>query len=126
MLDRLAERLRRRVEGAEEALDLALVQPLRAEERQQRPRVGGLLRPEATETAAGEGGAESAAACVRDRAEAGRPMGDAHADEAARLALRADARRRDLRLASVQERRHDLEELVLVHRAAAQLEVDGD
>ena len=51
-------------------------------------------------------------------------MRDRDAHDSALLALRADARRRDAGLAAVQERRHDLEQLALVDRAAVQLEVD--
>ena len=53
-------------------------------------------------------------------------MGDRHADRAASLALRADARRGDLGTAAGQLGADHLEQLVLVDRAAAQLEVNSD
>ena len=87
---------------------------------------GRLHRPEAAVAAAVVGRAECAAAGVRDRPEAGRAVGDHHADVAARLALEADAVRRDLRPAAVNERSDHLEQLALVDRAAVQFVVDLD
>ena len=49
-----------------------------------------------------------------------------HADGAAQLALDADAVRRRVRLARIQERRQHLDQLVLVDRTAVQLEIDLD
>ena len=52
------------------------------------------------------------------------PVRDHHAGRAARLALEADARRRQARRPAVEQREHRLDELRLRDRAAAQLEVD--
>ena len=92
----------------------------------QRDRVRRLHRAEAAVAAAVVGRAERAAAGVGDRAEARRAVRDHDADVAAPLALHADARRRDVRPPAVEERRDHLEQLALVDRAAAQLEVDRD
>src|SRR5579859_3112031 len=76
------------VEGAEDAVDGA---PVHAEHVQlpgQGDGVRGLHRPEAAVAAAVVRGAERSAAGVRDRAEAGRAVGDHDADRAAPLALR--------------------------------------
>ena len=61
-----------------------------------------------------------------DRTEARGAVGDGDADVAAALALHADALTGDPRPAALQECRDDLEQLRLVDRAAAQLEVDRD
>ncbi len=87
-------------------------------------RVRRLLRPEAAVAAAVVGRADRAAAGLRHRPEAGRAVRHHDADVAAQLALDADAvgamfGRRPFRKAL-----DHLEQLVLVDRAAAQLEVD--
>src|SRR6516165_5768850 len=119
MVDRLLERLGSGVEGAEEALDVAVAAAEPPQQRHQRARVRALHGPETAEAAAVVGGAERVAAGLRDRAETRRAMRHHHANDAAPLALGANARGRDTGPAAVQERRHDLEQLALVDRAAA-------
>ena len=53
-------------------------------------------------------------------------MGDHHADEAATLAVEADTVRRRVWLSSVEKGADDLDELLLIDRAAAQLEIDAN
>ena len=60
-----------------------------------------------------------------DRAQARRAVGDHHADIAAQLALDADAVRAAITgLRPARKARDHLDELALVDRAAAQLEID--
>src|SRR5690242_258004 len=89
------------VEGAEDIVDLAVAHAEEVQAPGQRRGVRCLLRSEAAVAAAVVRRADRAAACVRDRAEARRPVGDRHADGAAPLALHADALRRDVRPAAV-------------------------
>ena len=60
---------------------------------------------------------------MRDRSQAGRAMRHHHADVALELALDADAVGRRHRPAAGEEGGDDLEQLALVDRAAAQLEI---
>jgi hypothetical protein len=88
--------------------------------------VGLLHRAEAAVAAAREVGAERAAAGLRGGAQAGLPVGDHDAHGAAALALEAHGVVGHLRLAAGQGGADHLEQLPLVDRAAAQLEVDED
>ena len=83
------------------------------------------IGPEAAVAAAVVRRAERAAAGLRHRAEARRAVRDHHADVAARACTRRRRCRRDRGPAAVQERGDHLEQLALVDRAAAQLEVDA-
>ena len=113
------------VEGAVDAHEVALARPRARHPRAQRRGVRRLHRPEAAVAAAVVGRAERAAAGVGDRPEARRAVRDHHADVAAPLALDADAVRAASRgRAPVEEGADHLEQLALVDRAAAQLEVD--
>src|SRR6516165_3899136 len=69
--------------------------------------------------------ANRAAAGVRDRSKAWRSMGYHHANCPAQLAFDAHAVRRNVRSAIAQERADDFDQLLLVYRAAAQLEIDA-
>src|SRR5688572_28244191 len=111
----LAELRRARVEGAEQPHDVDLLQP---EVVAERARVRRLHRPEAAEAAAVIARAQRPAARVRDGPEAGRAVGDHHADVAGPLALDADAVVADRGPSLVQERADDLEQLALVGRTA--------
>src|SRR6186997_214775 len=123
---RVAERLGTRVEGLEDTLDAALAESELAEPRDHRRGVRRLHRAEAAVAPTVVRRTQGAAAGVGHRSETGSPVCDRDTDDPSRLALRADAGRGDSRLAAVQERRHDLEQLPLVDRAAVQLEVDPD
>ena len=61
---------------------------------------------------------------MRHRPKAWRAVSDHHANGAAQFALDADAMRRRVWLAILQKRADDFDELVLINRAPAQLEID--
>jgi hypothetical protein len=92
----------------------------------QRRGVRGVVRTEAAVAAAVVGGAQRPAPGLGDGPEAGHPFGDRDAHGPAALALHADAVGRDPGSAALQHRGEHLEQLRLVDRAAAQLEVDSD
>src|SRR5688572_15110875 len=96
------------VEGPVDAHEVDLVHPEALQPRVQRLRPRGLHRAEAAVAAAVVGRAQRAAAGVRDRAEAGRAVGDHHADVAGALALDADAVRGDRGTELVEVRADDL------------------
>src|SRR4051794_26729575 len=77
------ERLGAGVERAVHPYEVAVVEPELAQPPAHRGRVGGLHRPEAAVAAAVEGRAQAAAAGVRHRAQARRPLPPHHADLAA-------------------------------------------
>ena len=83
------------------------------------------MRAEAAVAAAVVGGAQRAAPGLGDRPEARHPVGNGDADSTAALALHAHAVGRDPRAPALQRRGEHLEQLALVDRAAAQLEVHG-
>ena len=92
-----AEGRSRGVEGAVDAHRSSSSLPSSREAGVERGRVGRLHRPVAAVAAAVVGGADRAAAGVRDRPEAGRAVGHHHAHGAPPLALDADAVRADPR-----------------------------
>ena len=87
--------------------------------------VGVLDGAEATIAATVVGRADRAAPAVGNRPQARRPVRDHDADIASPLAIDADAVIGDRRLASGEKGLNDLEQLTLVDRTAAQLEIDG-
>src|SRR4029079_9127603 len=97
---------RARVEGAEQAHDVALLETQVIAER-----AGGrrLHRAEAAEAAAVVARAQRAAARVGDRPEARRPVRDHHADVARALALDAHAVAADRGAARAQAGRAELQ-----------------
>ena len=109
----LPERLGARVERAEGAHEAGRRDAELGPERRERGRVRRLHRTEAAEASAGEGGAESVAARLRHRAQAGHTPRDHDARSAAPLALEAHAGSRRHRLATREKGAHDLEELRL-------------
>ena len=120
----LAERLSAGGERAERADQVALARAELVPARGKRRGVRRLHRPEAAVAAPGERRAQRAAAGLRHRAEAGRPVRHHHAGVPGALALDAHAVPADPRLAAEQVRRDHLEQLAAVDGAAAQLEVD--
>src|SRR5437773_11477057 len=96
----LAERLRARGERPERADQVALAYAQLTPLCRQRRGVRRLGRPEAAVTAPGERRAQRAAAGLRYRAEAGRPVRHHHAGVARTLALDAHAVPADPRLAA--------------------------
>ena len=121
----LAERRLADVERAVDALDVALAHAAGGELAAQCRRVRRLHRTEAAIAAAIVRRADRAAAGMRDRAET-RDAAHQHAGGAAQLALDAHTVRRRVRLARIQECRQHLDQLMLVDRAAMQLEIDVD
>src|SRR6516225_6042443 len=117
-------RLGSRVEGAKDPADIALRHTEREELACDRRGVRGLGRPEAAIAAAAIGRADRAAAGLRDGAKAGCSPGDHDANGAPQFAFMTDAVPGDRRLAPDQEGFDNLEELALVDRATAQLEID--
>src|SRR5664279_1513932 len=89
-----AERLSVGVEPAEGPHQISLAHTQPAPPGAQRRGVRRFLRPKASITSAGVGRAQSAAANMGHRAEAGRTLRDHYADRAALFALHADAVRR--------------------------------
>ena len=125
MVTRLLEGFQVSVEEAEHAFHFAgTVAQLCGEPTAQRGDVRLLHRSETAVTGAAAGRTQRAAAGLRDRAQTGLAAADQHARHAPPLALDAQAVRGDVRLPAGQQRRNQLQQLVLVHRAAAQLEVD--
>src|SRR5262249_39551579 len=112
------------VEGTVDLYQVQFPNAQAAEPLAQRNRVRRLLRPVATVTAAIVCRAKRAAAGVSDRAETRRAVRDHHAHVSAQLAFEADAVRRRVRLALVEEGADDFDELALVDRASLQLEID--
>src|SRR5262249_8485519 len=115
-----------RIESAVGERQLLLFYAQAAEPRAQRNRVRRLLRPVTAVTVAGICRAKRAATRVSHRAETGRAVRDQHAHVSAPLAFHADAVRRRVRLALIEERADDLNELTLVDRASLQLEIHFD
>src|SRR5262245_26799356 len=114
------------VEVAVDLYQVQLPDAQAAEPRAQRNSVRRLLRPVAAVTAAIICRAKRAAAGVSHRPETGRPVRDQHADVSAQLAFHADAVRRSVRLALVEEGADYFDELALVDRASLQLEIHFD
>src|SRR4051794_11265020 len=106
------------VEGAVNPAHCPLVHPTSFQGRKQRRKIRVGHRPEAAVAATPYRRAEGTAAGVRDRAQAGRPVRDHHARQAAPLALGADARVRDVRLAAGEVGGEDFEQLIAIDRAA--------
>ncbi len=89
-------------------------------------RVGRLHRAEAAVAPPGVRRAQSPAAGLGDRAQAGHPSGYHHAHVSLPLALDADAVGGQVGAAAVEIRAEHLQQLTLVDGAAPQLQVDGD
>src|SRR5450755_2642460 len=115
-----------RVERAVHANQVDVVYVELAHPGAQRCGVGRLHRPEAAVATAIERRAQRTATGVRHRAQAGRAVSDHDAVVAAQLALLADARGGDRCHATAERGPDHLEQLILVDRAALQLEIDRD
>src|SRR3954447_11907350 len=120
----VAEVRRIGVEEPVAADDVRVIEPQPFQPPAQRGHVRALDRAEAAVAAAVVGGTESAAAGLRHGAEAGGAVRDHHANVAAALALHADRLVGDARFGPRGKRTDDLHQLVLVRRAALELEVD--
>src|SRR5689334_3534803 len=119
----LAEWLLADVERAVDSLDVTLAHAAGGELAAQRWRVRRLHRAEAAIAAAIVRRADRTASGMRDRPKAGNAAHQ-YARRAAQLALDADAVGGRVWLARIQERSQHLQQLVLVDRAAVQLEID--
>jgi len=115
------------VEAAKSAHDVRLAHTKpSAKTRSDRCSVRRLLWAVTAVTPAVVSRANRAAARVRYRTETGRSMCDHHANGPAQLALDADAVRRCVRPAVMQEGANDFYELTLIDWATAQLEINED
>src|SRR5512147_1213728 len=119
-----AEGSRRGVVGAEHVPDLLPRGALLRQPAGEARRIRRLNRAEAAVAAAAERRTQVAAAGLRHRTQAGDAARHHDADRARALALDALAVVRDVRRPIVEKRVQHLDQLALVDRAAAQLEVD--
>src|SRR6516162_8427500 len=114
------------VEATERAHNIRFAHPeWAAEPLGKRCGVRRFLRAVAAVAATVVSGANRAATGVGDRSKAWRSMRYHHANGPAPLAFHAYAVRRNVRSAIAQERADDFDQLMLVYRAAPQLEIDG-
>ena len=122
-----AERLLPGVEVAERAQQVRLGNmQLVAHPMSERAGVGRFLRAEASVATALIRRTKRAASAVRDRAETRRSVRHHHTNDAAAFALHADAMGRSVRRAPAEKRTDHVKQLLLVDRAAAELEIDRD
>src|SRR5208282_5677322 len=113
------------IEAAKGACDLRAVLAQNAELTTKRFRVGALHGTVAAVAASVKARAQRAATCVGYRSQARDALRHCNADVALALALHADTVGRDVRFASGQRGRDQLDKLVLVDGAAAQFKIDG-
>jgi hypothetical protein len=120
-----AKRLGAGVKAAERAHDIRFAHTERvAEPCGKRCGVRRFLRSVAAVAATVISRANRAATGMRDRSKAWRPVRYYHANGPAQLAFDAHAVRPNVRSAIAQERADDFDQLMLVYRAAPQLEID--
>src|ERR1019366_3508057 len=116
----LAEGRRARVKGPIDTGEVTLAHAKLTQLGAQSGRVGALHRAITTIATAVVGWADGVASGVRDRPQAGRAVGDGHADVSPQLALDANAVRGRHGAAGGEGSGNHLDQLTLVDRAAAQ------